>query len=338
MTEKVRFITSSSYYFYRDRLHTLYLIIAIYVNEIFMLHTRPIYDTIEQPKVSDKFYKFFGGIFSMKNWDIGVILGIDADLNEAAKDIRELDLKTCQLNCWDVTKYTKENADIAKKALGDIRISSIWAGWPGPVAWDFWTAPLVDGLVPPEYRAIRIDALKKAADFAKMLGVTDITTHVGFIPENPADAEYIKIVAAIREVAVHCKNLGIFFNFETGQETPITLKRCIADIGTDNLGINLDPANLLMYGKANPLDSVQIFGEYVRSLHIKDGEYPTNGMQLGNETAVGEGQVDFKALLSKLDAVGFDGTLIIEREIEGAQQKADIIKARDIIRGLLAAM
>lgn len=274
----------------------------------------------------------------MKNWKIGTIISIDADLTKAAAEIRDLGLDTCQINCWNPDRYTPEMADKLKAELDGITITSLWAGWPGPVAWDFWTAPLVDGLVPPEYRAIRIDALKRAADFAKLLGVSDIVTHVGFLPENPADAEYIKIVAALREVAVHCQRLGVVFNFETGQETPITLKRCIKDIGTDNLGINLDPANLLMYGKANPVDAVTVFGEYVRSLHIKDGEYPTDGMALGHERALGEGMVDFPALLSKLNDRGFNGTLIIEREIEGEQQKKDVALARDMVRGILAEL
>jgi sugar phosphate isomerase/epimerase len=267
---------------------------------------------------------------------IGVIVSLGADLTQAANEIRDLGLETCQINCWDAALYTEEKANEVRRALDGITIASLWAGWPGPVAWDFWAAPLVDGLVPPEYRAIRIQALKQAADFAASLSIPDITTHAGFIPENPADAEYIKIVAALREIAVHCKSKGVFFNFETGQETPITLKRCITDIGTDNLGINLDPANLLMYGKGNPVDSVCVFGEYVRALHVKDGEYPTNGMDLGCERVVGEGMVDFKKLLSSLKSKGFSGSLIIEREISGPQQQVDVIKARDMLIELLA--
>lgn len=76
----------------------------------------------------------------------------------------------------------------------------------------------------------------------------------------------------------------MYFNFETGQETPITLLLTIQDIGLDNLGINLDPANLLMYGKGNPQDAVYMYGDYIRGVHIKDELYPTDGRRLGKET------------------------------------------------------
>ena len=125
------------------------------------------------------------------------------------------------------------------------------------------------------------------------------------------------------------------FRFETGQETPITLLRTIHDIGTDNLGINLDPANLLMYGKANPVDALDVFGQYVRGVHAKDGEYPTNGRQLGVEKPLGEGRVNFPALLAKLKTLGFCGALTIEREISGPQQIADIQKAKAMLAALL---
>lgn len=76
----------------------------------------------------------------------------------------------------------------------------------------------------------------------------------------------------------------MYFNFETGQETSITLLLTIQDIGLDNLGINPDPANLLMYGKGNPQDAVYMYGDYIRGVHIKDGLYPTDGRRLGKET------------------------------------------------------
>ena len=123
--------------------------------------------------------------------------------------------------------------------------------------------------------------------------------------------------------------------FETGQETPVVLLRVIGDIGTPNLGINLDPANLILYGKANPVDSLDVFGKYIRNLHIKDGLYPTDGRNLGQETPVGSGKVDFPTLFSRLkDEFGYDGELIIEREIqEGEEQNRDIRDAVEKLKG-----
>jgi sugar phosphate isomerase/epimerase len=178
---------------------------------------------------------------------------------------------------------------------------------------------------------MRVDALLKGAEFASKLGVPDTITHAGFIPENPTDPLYEGTIEALRKVAVRNKELGLHFCFETGQETPITLLRAITDIGTGNLGINLDPANLLMYGKANPVDALDIFGTYVRGVHAKDGEYPTDPAKLGVEKAMGEGRVNFPVLVPKLKSLGYAGALTIEREISGDQQIVDIKRAIAIL-------
>src|SRR6185312_15834860 len=151
----------------------------------------------------------------------------------------------------------------AAQAAG-VAISTFWGGVPGRRVWDFVEGPTTIGLVPPGNRTAGIDALKRWSDFAAEVGnVPSITTHVGFLPVNPSDPDYTGTVAALREVAGHCRGNGQGFWFETGQETPVTLLRTIEDVGLDNLGINLDPANLLMYGMANPLDALDVFGRYV---------------------------------------------------------------------------
>ena len=99
----------------------------------------------------------------------------------------------------------------------------------------------------------------------------------------------------------------------------------------DNVGVNLDPANLILYGKANPVDALDTIGTYVRDVHAKDGCYPTDGRALGRETALGEGQVNFPALIAKLKTLGYDGPVTVEREIDGEQQIADILKAKKLL-------
>jgi len=111
--------------------------------------------------------------------------------------------------------------------------------------------------------------------------------------------------------------------------------RTIEDVGLENLGINLDPANLLMYGKANPMDAVDIYREKVRGVHVKDGRYPTDGRHLGVETPVGEGLVDFPVLVSRLHGYGYDGPWIIEREISGPRQLEDIRQAKAYLETIL---
>ena len=107
-------------------------------------------------------------------------------------------------------------------------------------------------------------------------------------------------------------------------------------MGCDNLGINLDTANLILYGKANPVDALDVFGRYVRNLHAKDGLYPTNGHDLGTEVRLGDGKVDFRALFQKLKELGYDSYVTIEREIEGPEQAADILYAKEYLEKIIS--
>jgi sugar phosphate isomerase/epimerase len=223
---------------------------------------------------------------------------------------------------------------IAASERYGVEVTTIWAGGPGPAVWNFIEGPATIGLVPPQYRPERVAALKAGAEFAERVGVGTVTTHVGFIPENPGNPLYPGLLDALREVVDHCAARGLTFCFETGQETPTTLLRVIEDLGGEHLGINLDPANLLMYGKANPVDALDVFGRYVVGVHAKDGEYPTNGRELGVEKPLGEGRVHFDQLVPKLKALGYTGALTIEREISGPQQIADIQAAIALLETL----
>ncbi len=254
-------------------------------------------------------------------------------ITEQIRAVHDMGFAYCQINIWNPALYTEENASLILQALETygVRISTLWCGWSGRCAWNFYDGPLTLGLVPEAFRYVRTRELIAGSDFAKLLGVTQIATHVGFLPENPHTEAYRGVVCAVREVAEHCKKNEQYFLFETGQETPITLKRTIEDVGLDNLGINLDPANLILYGKANPIDALDVFGEYVRDVHAKDGCYPTNGRELGREMALGEGRVNFPALLARLKEIGYDSTLIIEREIKGEKQIEDILKGKALL-------
>ncbi len=234
------------------------------------------------------------------------------------KRLKEFGLSSCQLSCWEPKLFTQENAQYIKALMKEygIEVSAFWCGWEGPRIWDFYDGQLTLGLVPAEYRTARVKNLCDGADFAKELGITDVVTHMGFIPENPNDPNFAPLCVAVRTVAEHLKKNNQYLLFETGQETPVTMLRCFEKVGTDNLGVNLDTANLILYGKANPVDALDVFGRYVRNIHAKDGLYPTNGRELGQETAIGKGKVDFRSLFAKLRELGYDSWVTIEREIE----------------------
>ena len=268
---------------------------------------------------------------------VGSLVGLDENLRNKFSELKELGMDCCQLVCWNMDAFTDETAEKVKKAVEDfgVEITALWCGWPGPRVWDFYEGQKTLGLVPEEYRDMRLKALLTGSDFAAKIGVKDLVTHAGYMPENPYDSQYQPVVEALRTLANHCKANGQRFLFETGQETPVTLLRVIEEIGTGNVGINLDPANLLMYGKANPVDALDVFGQYVWGIHGKDGEYPTAGKNLGKEKPLGQGRVNYPAFIRRLKEIGYQGTITIEREIRGEEQKRDIKMAKEILDRLI---
>ncbi|MEG0166945.1 MAG: sugar phosphate isomerase/epimerase family protein [Ruthenibacterium sp.] len=268
---------------------------------------------------------------------VGVLIGLDKNVDEKFRELREMNMESCQLVSWDEANFTDEMAALVNAAVEkyQVHITAFWCGWQGGAIWDFYDGQLTLGLVPTAFRAQRLQTMRNGSDFAKKMNIRDFVTHVGFIPENPYDPIYHEVIVAVRQLVKHCGENGQNFLFETGQETPVTLHRAIQDIGEKNVGINLDPANLLMYGKANPVDALDVFGEYVLGVHGKDGMYPTNGHELGVEKPMGEGRVDYPRFVAKLHEVGYQGDITIEREISGEEQKKDIVMAKALLDKLI---
>ena len=277
----------------------------------------------------------------MSKLGVKVLIYQDTDILAKLKEVKEYGFECCQMDIWDTALYTDEKAKEINDAVAEtgVEISSLWAGWSGPGEWNVHAGPMTLGLVPPAYRMKRAEELLMAGEFAVKINVPRVATHVGFLPENMNDPEYLGVVAIIRHIVARYKKLGINFLFETGQETPITLLRVIEDVSMDgkydNIGINMDTANLIMYGKANSADAILIFGKYVMDTHIKDGFYPTDGMRLGREVAVGSGLADIPEVIKRLQAVNYTGNYIIEREISGEQQTKDIIDTLAFLKSIL---
>ncbi|MBR3299923.1 MAG: sugar phosphate isomerase/epimerase [Clostridia bacterium] len=266
-----------------------------------------------------------------------IIFNEQINFEEKFNSVKELGLPSCQLTSWNPSLWTDENVRSicnASKKTG-VEISAFWCGWTGPVIWDFYDGQITLGLVPAEYRQMRVEQLCAGADFAKKLGVTDVITHMGFIPENPNDPNFAPFCVAVRTVSKHLKKNGQNLLFETGQETPVTMLRCFEKVGTDNLFVNLDTANVILYGKANPVDALDVFGKYVRNIHAKDGFYPTNGHDLGVEVRIGDGKADFERLFRKLKELDYHRYVTIEREIDGDKQTEDIIYAKKYLEDII---
>lgn len=265
---------------------------------------------------------------------LGLIIGLENDPDIAIKKVHDLGLPTCQVHLGSFEDKLGKQLRAALDRY-QIEATSLVVGGPGPQIYDFYRGPLTIGLVPQATRAQRIQHIKRASDFAKRFNLPSVQTHCGFIPEDPNAPAYKETVEAIREVAGYCKQSGQNFRYETGQETPITLLRTIQDVGLDNQGVNFDVANLILYGKANPVDAIEIIGPYVQGIHAKDGLWPTDPRNLGKEVPIGQGQVDFPRIIKRLKEMNYQGAVTIEREISGPRQIEDVRAAKAYLERLI---
>lgn len=265
---------------------------------------------------------------------LGVILGIRRDPVAAISKVHNLGLPTCQVH---IGQHDRGLAGRLRQALDKYQIeaTSVVVSGPGREVWNFYDGPLTIGLVPRDTRIARISNIKAASDFATECGIAAVQTHCGFIPEDPNDTVYKETIIAIRDVAAYCKHNGQNLRYETGQETPVTLVRTIQDVGLDNQGINFDVANLILYGKGNPVDAIEILGPYVQGIHAKDGLWPTNPKDLGQEVPIGQGKVNFPRIIEGLKKLNYRGAVTIEREISGPQQLEDVRAAKAYLEKLI---
>jgi sugar phosphate isomerase/epimerase len=280
----------------------------------------------------------FAAVPPLKPMALGWVVSPYDAPEERFRTVRELGFSACFLSLDKyLGSFTPALATQYRDLLDKYQLTAttVEVVGPPPLVWDFTQGPSTIGLVPPKTRAARIDALRQVSDFAHLLGIPQVQTHCGFIPEDPADPLYTPSVEAIRTVAQHCQGNGQQFLMETGQETPITMLRAIRDVAMPNLGVGLDTANLVLYGKASAVEAIDVLGPHIHSVHAKDGLWPTDPDKLGEEVLIGKGVVDFHTVFSKLRRLGYTGAISIERETSGAQQIADVRQEKAFLENVL---
>jgi sugar phosphate isomerase/epimerase len=275
----------------------------------------------------------------VEKWPLGVFASIDAGLGVKLEVAHELGVPTIQLHAPQASTRTEQNARrfLDRLAGLGIRITAVFGGFEGESYADIPTVTRTVGLVPPATRAARTKEMKEIADFARMLDVDVVALHLGFVPHDTSDPLYRDVLKVTRDVCHHCRKQNQALHLETGQEAADTLVRFIGDVERDNLFVNFDPANMILYGSGEPIEALEKVGRWVKSVHCKDGKWAKNpGQEWGAEVPLGEGDVGMERYLRTLEAIGYHGPLTIEREIpqEPARQKAEIGKALTLLREL----
>ncbi|MCC7265064.1 MAG: TIM barrel protein [Candidatus Latescibacteria bacterium] len=274
----------------------------------------------------------------MKKWASGIFTSIRGGLGAGLESVRDLGVSTVQLHAPAADHRSPERTAQLREefARAGIGVTVVFAGFEDD---DYATVERVKqtvGLVPKDRRARRLAEVLEISDFARRLEVEAIGMHLGFVPPNSADPEFDAVVAVTRQVCDHCAGNHQRFHLETGQETAKELLHFIQAVGRDNLAVNFDPANMILYGAGNPLEALDVVGPYVKSVHCKDASYTRKPGQPWYEDApLGQGDVNIEACLRKLNELGYAGALTIEREYS-PDQAGDLKAALALLESLRA--
>jgi sugar phosphate isomerase/epimerase len=277
----------------------------------------------------------------MDTWPIGVFASVDAGLGVAWDVISELRVPTIQLHAPHPEKRNQESAHQFTAQLGEmgVKCTAVFGGFEGESYADIPTVVKTVGLVPAATRQSRLEEMFQISDFAKWLGCDTVALHLGFIPHDPAIEGYNDIVRVTQQLCDHCDRNEQFLHLETGQETAEGLLEFIHQTKRANLKINFDPANMILYGTGEPIETLRQVGAHVRSVHCKDGTWSDQpGKTWGAEVPLGQGDVGMENYLRTLKEIGYDGPLTIEREIptDPVRQKAEIGTAIELLTRLRA--
>ena len=189
---------------------------------------------------------------------------------------------------------------------------------------------LTGGIVPDATWADNLKNLWQDAALAARLGLTLVTFHAGFLPHKDSDEGFAKMLLRLGMIAEIFAARGITLGLETGQETAAQLAELRVRLDADNVGVNFDPANMILYDKGDPVEALRILAPWLRQVHIKDAVRTKVPGTWGSEVPVGTGEVDWPEFFATLRELRFAGNLVIEREA-GKQRVIDIRTARDLV-------
>ncbi len=274
----------------------------------------------------------------MQIWPLGVFASIDAGYGVKLEVAHELGVPTLQLHAPRHTPRTMDEAQRFRERVGELgmTLTAVFGGFEGESYADIPTVMRTVGLVPQATRVARLAEMKQICDFARLLDCDVVGLHLGFIPRCAGTA-LTEIRDVTRQLCDYCRARGQSLHLETGQESADTLLCFLEGVERQNLFINFDPANMILYGLGDPIAALEKLGRYVRGVHCKDAKWAARpGEEWGQEVPLGDGDVGMEAFLRTLKKIGYTGPLTIEREIsqEPERQRVEIEHAIRLLNDL----
>ncbi len=247
---------------------------------------------------------------------------------ELSKLMKEVGAPVTQVALGDPNHASwKEGADIIKALKrSHLEISATMIGYPGE---DYTTPQTIKrsgGFGDPATRKERLEMFRRAVDMTAELEVRILASHAGFIPE-PGDPDRMSFLDCLYEAAEIAANRKIVFAMETGQETAELLRRTLDELSQDSLKVNFDPANMILYDMGDPIHAVEILGQDIVHVHVKDARAPKTPGAWGEEVPLGQGQVGMSEFLEALAAMEYSGPLVVEREVGDQARRIEDIRS-----------
>ncbi|MDP4118231.1 MAG: sugar phosphate isomerase/epimerase family protein [Bacillota bacterium] len=280
----------------------------------------------------------------MYKFPIGVMVdSFKLDTKSAVLKAKEIGAQGLQMYCTNGENSPENLTGSKRKELLDFVKSNglVFSAICGDLGMGFWRKELNPGL---------IDKSKRIMELAKELESDVVTTHIGVVPSDPEHERYKIMQEACFELANYADSVGSHFAIETGPEASAVLKEFLDSLGSKGVAVNLDPANLAMVTRDDPVQAVYNLKDYIVHTHAKDGvnlricdpeiEYRIipgknpEGSRSYREVPLGQGSVDFPNYLKALDDVGYKGFLTIEREC-GQDPAKDIMTAAEFLRKVI---
>jgi L-ribulose-5-phosphate 3-epimerase len=253
---------------------------------------------------------------------------------ELVKKLKPISIPRVQLAIDPIREQPR-----AWSAVGEVLRAngfSIVSGMIGFVGEDYSTMETIHatgGVAPDETWDENWENVPKAADIAARLGINLVTFHAGFLPQDEKDPAYGKMLHRLDLIADVFAAKDIDVAFETGQETAPALVEFLKKLGRRNVGVNFDPANIILYDNGDPIEALRDLGAWLKQIHIKDGTRTKVPGTWGEEVVVGTGEVPWRKFFATLRELNFTGYCCIEREA-GISRVADIRAAKELVEGL----
>lgn len=257
------------------------------------------------------------------------------DLGQTLSTIKDkLGLRVIHLGFFD-DGYKQPNKIIDQVKASGLKVSATCLGFAGEDYSTIQDIARTGGYMPDDVFDERLEKTLAVARITPQFGTDMLTVHIGFVPEDHDDPKHAVMIDRVRRIADALGEHGVKLVMETGQETPENLMAFMDAVGRPNVGVNFDPANMILYGVGEPVKAVSLLGDRIMHVHMKDATWSAKPRdQWGEEVVLGTGQADIPRIVSKLRAQGYTGALAIEREA-GDQRVADIAEGVKLLKSLL---